>query len=928
MQEQGINRPESGDIKQIPNHKVFQSYFAADILNIVAVDKTGRIIYATSAELNSLGFSPEEYIGKQFQDFYNDENIIAFIKSSLLHTTGFLNTESVVYRKDGFQKHVIISAKNYSDETGTVYTYFFIRDITSYKKNENLLSYLNSATEELSAARDTREALDKISRLIVPKFADWFNIDLYKNNKVELLLMAHQDPEKVKWAYKFREKFPIDLATDQGTAYVVKTGRPLLVPVITGEMIRHSIQDEVKAEMAIEIGMRSIIQVAMFNKDQVSGVITFASTAPGKQYDETDLRFAQNFAGHIAHALENARLNEDAQAEIQTRTQVEEELLRTRKQLNSALLSGLVGTWVRDLKRGILFPDESLSRMFDVDYYPQGCYTDIFTSRIHPGDLEKSQNIRRNAIETRTDYEAEYRVVAGDGAIRWMFARGRTEYDEAGEPDTFSGTVVDITARKLAEEALKSSEELYKAIVDNASIGITLGNLQSKFIEVNPVFCTITGYSREELLSSSFGSITHLDDREENARLLAQLVAGEVLFFILEKRYYHKKGWIIWVRNTVSLIKDAAGNPSQTIAFTEDITERKQAQAALKESEERFRVIAETLPQKIFVTDNAGASIYLNPQWELFTGYSLEEIHRLTLGYFIHPDDLDENLKAWWKAVETGDAFEYEHRFLHKSGEYYWQLTRALPVRDDAGKIFNWIGSITDIQDQKLNEEKKDEFISIASHELKTPITTLKGYLQIIQKISEREEYKDIGLFLPKTAKQIDKLTALVNDLLNVSKIQAGKLDYHFTEFELQEIIEDALSDAKNNFPDYFVAVSGDKVMKLYGDKFRLEQVLSNLISNAAKYSPDEARIELNIKHLGDEVTFSVKDYGVGIPEDKKQYVFDRFYRVENTSYRFTGLGIGLYIAAQIIKRHHGKIWFESEPEKGSTFYFSLPLKQ
>jgi PAS domain S-box-containing protein len=784
---------------RISSHQVFQDFNNTDMLNILAVDRQGVIVYANRGELQSTGYLADEYLGKMISEVYIDEKVDDNIRSGLLQLKELCNVEVLIKRKSGILRNAMVTTRNLQDDTGTTYTYFFVRDITAYKKNEDLLSYLNMAAEVLAGARNSEDALNKIAALIVPKFANWFTIDRLKEGKLELLKVAHADPEQVSFALEYRKKYPIDLNAETGTAQVLRTGQPSFASVVTKEMLDAVIKDPVQRKIVADLEINSGITVAMFSKDVITGVVTFISSIPGK-YDETDLRFAQNFANHIGLALENARLNEEASAEIERRRLVEEELRKTQLQLNSALSSGLIGTWVRDLKKGIMYADESLCSLFDMEYSPEGIDPYMFISRIHPDDLEASELKRKQAMDGAGDYEAEYRILGKNGSIKWVFARGKTEFDSDGSASRFAGVVGDISERKKAEQALK-------------------------------------------------------------------------------------------------------------------------------ESEERFRQLAETLPQKIFITDSESRILYLSPQWETFTGCTMDEIHTQTLAHFIHPDDLDENIKRWREAIESATDFQYEHRFRAKDGAYYWHLTRALALSDHQGKTI-WIGSITDIDEQKKNEHKKDEFISIASHELKTPITSLRGYLQILSKMIGKEGNAAMSDLVSKTFRQAHKLSALISDLLDVSKMQAGKMNYNFVEFNFSEILDDAIIDAHNNFPSHQVKVKNNADILVYGDRYRLEQVLSNLLNNAAKYSPDANEIVLAIATSGDWLTVSVQDFGVGIPEEKGRFVFNRFFRVEDTSYKFTGLGIGLFISHEIIQRHKGKIWFSSKVGEGSTFTFTFPYKK
>jgi len=223
---------------------------------------------------------------------------------------------------------------------------------------------------------------------------------------------------------------------------------------------------------------------------------------------------------------------------------------------------------------------------------------------------------------------------------------------------------------------------------------------------------------------------------------------------------------------------------------------------------------------------------------------------------------------------------------------------------------------------------KKDEFMSIASHELKTPITTIKGYLQFALKMAEQEKFGHIFGFIDKANKQVAKLTTLVDDLLDVTKIQAGKMNFTFSTFNIQEVIEDAVDGIQGNLGGQTI-IQDIEDFELTADKNRIEQVVTNFISNGLKYSPKGKEIVIRARKIeGDKLRVSVKDQGIGIPKDKAEFIFNRFFRVEESSNMFSGLGLGLYISAEIIHRHLGKIGVDSEVNVGSDFWFEIPVNQ
>jgi two-component system CheB/CheR fusion protein len=222
-------------------------------------------------------------------------------------------------------------------------------------------------------------------------------------------------------------------------------------------------------------------------------------------------------------------------------------------------------------------------------------------------------------------------------------------------------------------------------------------------------------------------------------------------------------------------------------------------------------------------------------------------------------------------------------------------------------------------------EEKKDEFISIASHELKTPLTTIKAYMHVVSKLC-KECPEEVVKYINKMSQLVDKLSFLLNDLLDISKIHLGKLDLSRSEVNMDTFLPEILNSIQHITNDHKIILDQNAVTKVSVDAIRLEQVITNLVSNATKYSPGRDKIIISSVVENNEIIFSFTDYGIGIPNENIDKIFNRFYRVDESAAQFSGLGIGLFISSQIIKQHGGKIWVESIVGKGSTFYFNLPL--
>ncbi len=487
------------------------------------------------------------------------------------------------------------------------------------------------------------------------------------------------------------------------------------------------------------------------------------------------------------------------------------------------------------------------------------------------------------------------------------------------------------------------------------------------------------------------------------------------------------------------------------LVFGYEVTEQVLARKMQVENAERFRILADAMPQKMWTADENGNVNYFNRQWFEYTYKTFEELKGWGWEKIIHPDDRNQNKKSWIKSINSGEDFELEHRFLHHDGSYHWHLSRGHAQKDAAGKVQVWIGTHTDIDDQKIasekiriaeefsrtvlqsspdcvkvldkeghiffmntnglclmeiddfniiknrpwremwgpdlqptidaalatalagktaqfqayrttmkgnpkwwdvilspifdsdgkvfqlitvsrditdrikTEQKKDEFISIASHEMKTPLTTAKAYLQLLE-LSLGTENETANLYAKKASLSVARLNGLITELIDVSKIQHGKLDYTISTFDFNDMLDTTVQDIQHSTTTHTLIKTGRLAHTVTGDKDRLQQVIINLLNNAIKYSPNAFLVFIHIEEQNGEIHLSVKDDGIGISKEHLKKVFERYYRVEEHAIQFQGLGIGLFISCEIIRRHHGQLWAASEEGKGTTFHFTLPL--
>ncbi len=334
------------------------------------------------------------------------------------------------------------------------------------------------------------------------------------------------------------------------------------------------------------------------------------------------------------------------------------------------------------------------------------------------------------------------------------------------------------------------------------------------------------------------------------------------------------------------------------------------------------------LPVKIIIADVLGKAEYWNRLWYDYTGLPIDYPKKKLWKAALHPDDIRRTNNCILNSIRNGSELQIEYRLKRGSDEQYrWHLANNSPLRNDEGKIIKWLVAVTDIHDQKEAEAQKDIFLSVASHELKTPLTTLKTLLHIYKNATMADNDACPGV-LEQAENQLLRIERLVSNLLDVSKITAHKMVYRFEEFNFGEMIKESVERLQQQTGTHTIVLEQNAKVLFIGDKLRLEQVMNNLLSNAIKYSPSADKIIVKSFVLQNELHVSVQDFGIGIAPKNQEHIYNAYYRVNNASSNFEGSGIGLYICSEIIKSHLGKIWVHSVPEQGSTFYFKLPINQ
>ena len=499
-------------------------------------------------------------------------------------------------------------------------------------------------------------------------------------------------------------------------------------------------------------------------------------------------------------------------------------------------------------------------------------------------------------------------------------------YSAQGKIDGIMAIGFNVTQQVLAHKKVEKNEEKLNIVISARELGVFEINIKTDTLEASGRLNEIFGYDKgEKLAHTEFINHLHPDDLEMRKRAFAEAYKSGILYY--EMRIILNDKSIRWIEVKGKVFYQNESDPYLIIGTISDTTEAKQQQQILSDSERKFRLLADSMPQHIWTADPDGNLNYYNKSVLDYSGLTLEQLHSDGWLQIVHPEDREKNIKEWIYSVTSGADFLLEHRFRRFDGQYRWQLSRAVPQKDKNGNIQMWVGTSTDIHNIKELEQQKDYFISMASHELKTPVTSIKGYIQILQSIYINKEDD----FLKNTLKIIDKqvlvLTKLLTELLDLSKIKAGSLELSKEYFDLPELIKEINEEIKLINPRHTICFTPEESLTVFADRQRISQVLINFLNNAIKYAPNSETIVVRMIKGATEIKVFVQDFGIGITKTDQQKIFERFYRAEGVSEKtFPGFGIGLFIAAEIITRHGGTVGVESELGKGSSFFFSLPL--
>jgi len=557
------------------------------------------------------------------------------------------------------------------------------------------------------------------------------------------------------------------------------------------------------------------------------------------------------------------------------------------------------------------------------------------------------------AIQNKQFCELEYKICHANGSPRWFWERGHAMYNEQGAVEYLDGFIMDITERRNAEAALHESQQKLKDIFDGANIGISITDINGKFVMANDWWLNFLGYSQDEMLPLTNLEITFTDDRAESIAMKQKILHGEIDHYRLQKRYVTKDKSIVWGDLSVSTIQDEQGKPYLFAGMVIDITAQIRNQEALKKSEARYRLITENSTDVIWVMDIESRKFgYISPSIEQLRGYTVSEAMKQDLNESVAPESIplvEEQLANGLKRFLQGESRPLEPFLTEimqpcKDGRLIWVEVSTTFRRNQDGRL-EVVGISRNIEERKrmeiellnakekleLSNITKDKFFSIIAHDLRSPFSGLLGLSELLNDNLEILSDKEIRQSAKMINQAADNAYDLLENLLEWSRAQRGILAFDPQNLVLFKEVENQIKLSANHASQKQIALINDidPLSIILADQHMLSSMLRNLISNGIKFSNPGNKIWIyNLKSTADSLQLIVEDQGVGMDNSKLKQLFSIASKGEKGTGNEPGSGLGLILVKDFVEKHGGEITVESEPGKGSKFILDFPISQ
>lgn len=571
---------------------------------------------------------------------------------------------------------------------------------------------------------------------------------------------------------------------------------------------------------------------------------------------------------------------------------------------------------------------------------------------IHPDDRSRIMQVFNEALIDGQARVVPFRYQHKMGHYVWLEASGSIVEDTSNHHQRVQMVCRDVTARKLAEDALREAESLMRQVMELVPVDIYIYDV----VEHCNIFHnrkTNLGYHLQDLADGSdlyYGNFVHPDDRpvfEEKSQRLAEARDGEIIDS--EHRMWHAAGQWRWIAfHDMVFKRDADGKPTQFLGYYQDVTERREVEAALRLSEEKLRTIADNMHDMVSMVDANLIFTHASPAHQIILGYAPDDLIGHAVMDYVHPDDLELVVRSAQSAYQRRDSDMIEFRFRHADGYYIWLETTGRVITDAAGKVTGAVFTSRDISERRwmqramveqerlvtaLQKEQElgglmQRMMTRLSHELRTPLAVISSSTDLLEYYGQRMNETQRGERLHQIRSQVRALTGMLDNMSLVVKGLTFSSDFSASPYDLERLCRQVIEDVPK-----LLKASQTIDLRLNGptnhvpaDEHLMRLTLTHLLSNALKYSAADSVVEIEVNATAEAIELKVIDHGVGILPDERERIFEPFFRGTNIN-EAPGLGIGLSIVEKAIVSHHGSIDLSSEPGRGTRVTVKLPLK-
>lgn len=871
---------------------------------------------------------------------------------------------------------------------------FELRNEQGYSTRAQL-AFLAEASKVLASSLDYDTTLTRLSQLIVPRLADWCTIAVVEEDGyVRCLGAAHSDPIKQETVSELTRRYWTEFSQPQHVLNrVIKSGQSEVFYEFNLTAQPATMYYPEHQQLLARLGINSLMVVPLLGRGEVLGAVVLVKATPDQCYDPADLEVATELALRAASAIDNARLYQKAQSQIAQRELAEQALRNSEERLRLALQAGGVSSWDWNLVTDVVQWSDNMEQLFGLPTNSFDGKSETFFRLVHPDDASVVEQAVQRAIKEHDRYDLEVRISRPDGKLLWISIEGQVFYDESNQPTRMLGITKDITDRKQVEERLRESEEQMLAILDNSSANIYVKDREGRHLLINRRIEELYPYPRAEWLGKTdydFFDKEMADIwRQNDLEVFESGQATETEEVLPEADGLHT------YLSLKFPLKNAKGEIYAICGISTDITARKRAEERERFLSEASKVLSSSLDYEDTLQSVAQLMVPDLAEWCTVHMQGAEQNraqpHQLALAhkdpakiewardvqrymeirypYDPHapnglPKVLREGIPELYPAIpdellvqvaqdeeqlkllrEIGYSSVMIVPMMHRgqilgaiqfvatteSGRHYDEddLAFALELGQRAAMA---VDNARLYREARQAIQIREEFLSVAAHELKTPITGMRGFAQLLTRQLSKSETLDpvrVNRALANINEQSEKLVRLVSQLLDISRIEAGRLALETKLTNLKILSEEVIAQAQTRLSSdkhKFVLHSPPSVDALV-DPVRFEQVLVNLVDNAIKYSPAGGLIELEISQPEPGcVVLSVTDQGIGIPPENRDRIFERFYQAHERAY-LSGMGLGLYITRQIVELHNGQIEAHFPEGGGTRFVIRLPTQ-